>query len=70
MFSTISVLNGYWYGGDNNIMSDASSVPPISDAVIESVGLSNSLVNSGPAYPFLIGKSINRVLIMAARTLI
>ena len=50
------ILNGYWYGGDNNIMSDASSVPPISDAVIESVGLSNSIVNSGPAYPFLIGR--------------
>ena len=50
------ILNGYWYGGDNNIMNDASSVPPISDAVLESVGLSNSIVNSGPAYPFLIGR--------------
>ena len=49
------VLNGYWYGGDNNAKR-ASSVPHIEDRVLEGVGLANTIVNSGPAYPFLIGR--------------
>ena len=49
------VLNGYWHGGDNEPDS-SSSVPHIEDRVLESVGLANTIVNSGPAYPFLIGR--------------
>ena len=50
------LLNGYWYNGDEDAGEMNPVNPPVSDSVLQAAGLPVPILQSGPNFPFLVGR--------------